>query len=216
MSNVAGKSWLWGAAVLAVVCGWFVYRHVAGSGYPIRNVPPGEGPIVCFGDSLVAGVGADSAEGTYPACLQRMLGRSVVTFGFPGATAEEGWGRLRRKSAIRGSIVIVTLGGNDILRKVPVEDTCRWLRKIFAELQERGAVVVYAGVAGVFSGERTRRCRTLCRETGVLFVPNVLRGILGRNDLKSDTVHPNDKGYRIMAQGVADALTKSGLLTPSS
>jgi lysophospholipase L1-like esterase len=33
-------------------------------------------------------------------------------------------------------------------------------------------------------------------------VPDILDGILGRNDRMSDSIHPNDEGYRMMAERI--------------
>ncbi len=202
----AAWSFLALGAVLLAALG--VRRFGSSRTWSIRNAPPKSREIICFGDSLVAGVGASDFRHSYPGWLQQILGRRVMAFGHPGATAEQAWKHLSELPPVAGTVVIVTLGGNDILRQVPLEQTCRWLERIFTELQRRGAVVVYTGIAGIFSGKRTRCARRLCRRTGVLFVPDVLRGILSRSDLKSDPVHPNDRGYRRMAERVAAVLAR--------
>ncbi len=208
----------WIAAVIVLLALTVVFVHCRRgrlNTWPLVNAPPGPGPIVCFGDSLVAGIGAGSPEASYPARLGELVGRPVEVYGYPGLTAEQGRRKLEQVPALRGSVVIVTLGGNDILQKVPAETTCRHLEWIFSELQRRGAVVVFTEVAGLFSGQRSRRYRELCRRRGVAIVPDVLEGILAAPGLKADTIHPNAAGYRVMAEKVARLLRKLDLVPPT-
>jgi len=170
--------------------------------------------IVCFGDSLVAGVGADSTDGTYPVQLARLLDCQVTAKGFSGATAADGWEHLQQDSSIRGDLVIVTLGGNDILRQIPLATTEANLSRIFLELHRRDTAVAFTGVDGLISGTRAARYRELCREHRVILVPDVLDGILADESLKSDQIHPNSAGYALMAQRVARALEP--FLAPAS
>ncbi len=183
-----------------------VFRKRTVNDWEIRNLPVGSGPVLCFGDSLVAGTGAESRAESYPGRLEALLGRPVVAHGTPGQTAEEGSVQVRRQTALRASLVIVTLGGNDVLRRIPLADTVSALRDVFAEFQSRGAVVAFTAVEGIVPGQRREAYRGLCREQGVILVPNVLDGILGDDDLRADQVHPNGKGYAVMAERVAAAI----------
>jgi lysophospholipase L1-like esterase len=51
-----------------------------------------------------------------------------------------------------------------------------------------------------------RAYKDLADELGTVLVPNVLEGILGKQNLMSDPIHPNDKGYAIMAQMFYEAI----------
>jgi acyl-CoA thioesterase I len=89
----------------------------------LRNIrSPGEA-IICFGDSLTEGVGAGSGE-DYPAVLSRELGRPVINAGRRGDTTA---GALERVSdavlSKNPRLVVVLLGGNDFLRRLPRQDT---------------------------------------------------------------------------------------------
>jgi lysophospholipase L1-like esterase len=50
--------------------------------------------------------------------------------------------------------------------------------------------------------------KRLANEKRCLFVPNVLSGILTSPELKSDEVHPNARGYQLMADRIAGPLQK--------
>lgn len=173
--------------------------------WPMRNHPPGPGPVLCFGDSLVAGVGADTAADFFPRRLDERLNRRVAALGTPGMTTEEAVKRVRKDRRIVAPVVVVTLGGNDILQRVPLDETVENLRQLFAEFQRRGALVAYTGVDGPV-GSRTKRYRKLCRAHGVILVPSILKGIRDEPSLRSDQIHPNAKGYGVMAARAAEVL----------
>jgi lysophospholipase L1-like esterase len=42
----------------------------------------------------------------------------------------------------------------------------------------------------------------LAEETGSAYVPNVLDGLLGEDAYMDDVIHPNEVGYRIIAEKV--------------
>ncbi|MFO7822049.1 MAG: GDSL-type esterase/lipase family protein, partial [Lentisphaeria bacterium] len=128
----------------------------------------------------------------------------VKVFGFPGATSRSALKILRNNPRVKGGIVIVTLGGNDFLRQVPLSQTRQCLKQVFEILQGRGALVVYTGVPG----GRTAKYKKLCKNTGVVLVPDVLDNILSQRNLRADRIHPNDQGYKIMAERIAEVLAE--------
>jgi lysophospholipase L1-like esterase len=195
-----------GAVLAVILAGWLVFSPEHINDWPIKNLPVEEGPAICFGDSLVAGYGATSESAGYPAQLSSILKRNVVRVGTVGQTTAEGLTKLRGTPAIRAPLVIVTLGGNDILQRVPLDKTLNSLGSIFDELQARGATVAFTSVESVVPGKRPQAYLDLCRAHGVILVPDVLDGILRNDDLHSDAIHPNDKGYRLMAERVADVI----------
>jgi lysophospholipase L1-like esterase len=186
-----------------------VYGIVSRSGpelnsWAIRNAPFDGGAVVCWGDSLVSGVGAESGTDTYPAQLGRELGRAVLADGTPGITTGEALAELRRGRGPQGAgLVIVTLGGNDMLHRVGLQTTLANLAAIFQELQASGSMVAFTAIEGPMSAARGREMAKLCERQGVILVPDVLGGILNDGSLKSDPIHPNGSGYAIMAERVA-------------
>jgi lysophospholipase L1-like esterase len=179
--------------------------------WPLTNAPPRATTIACFGDSLVAGVGAPAGE-SYPAQLAKRLDRPVAAHGKSGDTTADALPKAAGVAQRGYGIIVVTLGGNDILQRVQWSETERNLRQLFRDLQQGGAVVVFTGVTGPLNPSRNRLYRDLCREAGVLYIPEILDGILNNTDLKADEVHPNARGYQLMAERVATALQQAGLL----
>lgn len=205
--NDMRKAIIAACAVLICVLAFIWLRKPDLNDWTIENFPVSDGRVVCFGDSLVTGFGINKATGSYPHHLQNLLPRKikVAAVGHPGRTAEEALQLLQNdRRVIDTAVVIVTLGGNDILRHVPWEKTETALEEIFRLFQERGSMVVFTGVQGPLGSGRARQYMALCRQTEVVLVPDVLRGIVGNPELMSDPVHPNSDGYRVMAERIMD------------
>lgn len=171
----------------------------------IRNLAaPGE-TIICLGDSLTEGVGAETAE-AYPAILSQRLGRPVLNAGRRGDTSAQALMRLGGDVLNKNPrVVIVLLGGNDFLRRVPLAETETHLREIVRQIHERGAMVVLAGMRlGLFADEYSSMYEKVARQTGSFYVPEVMRDILSNSKLKSDPIHPNAAGYRLLGERIAE------------
>ncbi|MBU0674903.1 MAG: arylesterase [Proteobacteria bacterium] len=172
----------------------------------IKNADTAAGPIVCFGDSLTAGVGAVSDQ-DYPAQLSRLLGVEVINAGISGETTAQGLARVDTVLAFRPGIAIVILGGNDLRKGVSRDSAFRNLRRIVELLQEAGALVVLGGIdIPLFSKGYDAGYRELAQSSGSVLIPNVFAGIWGRVELMSDQIHPNSLGYGVMAGMVAEAV----------
>jgi lysophospholipase L1-like esterase len=100
-------------------------------------------------------------------------------------------------------LVIVLFGGNDFMRQVPLDQTRKNLEEMVRRIQERGAMVVLAGLRlGLFTDEYGPIYKEIAKQHGALYIPEVLKGILSDPRLKSDSVHPNGAGYRLMAERI--------------
>ena len=174
----------------------------------VTNAPPPQGPIVAFGDSLTKGYGVHASQ-SYPAHLAALIGRPVLNRGVSGETAEQARRRLQRDVlSEEPGIVIICLGGNDLLRQRNADQTFEALDAIVSEVIESGAMVVLVGIEGLplISENFGRRFEQLTEARGCLYVPDILGGIFGRKNLMSDALHPNAEGYAKMARRVARAL----------
>ena len=173
----------------------------------IINTPVSNEKIACFGDSLVQGVGAEKGK-EYPALLADILGKSVDNFGQSGDTATTSLKRIDQVTDGQYGLVIVTLGGNEFMKREQWPDSEKSIRQVFQKLQASGAAVVFTSCV------RHELYEPICEEEGVLFIPSILNGILHNDPLMADAVHPNSKGYKIMAQRVADKLHEHQLILP--
>jgi acyl-CoA thioesterase-1 len=167
--------------------------------------------IVAFGDSLTYGTGAGEAE-SYPVVLGELIERKVVRAGVPGEVTSGGLARL--ESVIeehRPALMIVCLGGNDMLGKGADAQIQANLREIIKTIKGRGISVMLVGVprpalitqAAPFYAE-------LAREFDIPYEGAIVTDVLYQRELKSDPIHPNAKGYRKMAEAIARLLKKAG------
>lgn len=170
--------------------------------------PLGDGPIVAFGDSLVAGYGATSGK-DFISLLSARIGEPIINMGVPGDTTTDGLARIDDVIAREPRAVILLLGGNDFLRKVPRNQAFANLKAIIQKLQASGARVLLLGVrGGLLADNASSDFKKLARETGVEFVPDVLDGLFADSRYMYDSIHPNDAGYAKVAERVYPALAK--------
>jgi acyl-CoA thioesterase-1 len=171
----------------------------------IRNLGAAGQTIICFGDSLTEGVGSGPGE-DYPSVLSQRLGVPVINAGRRGDTTAVALSRLADDVLEKNPrLVVIMLGGNDFLRKVPLSETKKHLEEIVRRTQERGAMVVVSGIRlGLFTDEYSPIYKEIAVNRGALYVPEVLKGILADVKLRSDPIHPNGSGYRLIAERIAE------------
>jgi lysophospholipase L1-like esterase len=170
--------------------------------WTITNAHPQGVAIVAFGDSLTSGYQMGDGE-SYPAQLSARIGRPVLNRGVSGDSTAEGLARLERDVlAENPRIVIVALGANDMLRRQPIDDAFANLRAIVDRVHAKGALVVLLGVDGRIYGDWGPRYRALARETGCVYVPDMMDGVFGDPRLMYDQIHPNAQGYAKIAERI--------------
>ena len=205
-------SWITWRAVVAVLLAAFL---LGGCGERVPRVPA-VGPdevIVAFGDSLTYGTGATASE-SYPAVLTQLIGRKVVRSGVPGEVTAQGLARLPQVIAEHSpALMIVCLGGNDMLRRGDEAQIKKNLAEIIRTIRGRGISVVLVGVpkpslitsAPAFYAE-------LAKEFDIPYEGKVVTDVMYQLELKADPIHPNGKGYRRMAEAIAQLLKQAGAI----
>lgn len=169
----------------------------------IKNIDSKGKNIICFGDSVTFGYGANPQE-SYPVVLSKMLDTPVINAGIDGDTSSEALSRLESDVLNRNPLlVVIEFGGNDFLRKFPKEVTVNNIKEMIQRIQARGAIVAIADVsAGMFLREYRSLFNALAKQEGVIFVPSILSGIITNPGLKSDFLHPNAEGYKLVAKKI--------------
>ena len=187
-------SWLAGAAVLLAL---WAYCDRAPE---VRNPKPVSGTIVCFGDSLTYGTGAEPAE-AYPAQLSALIGRPVVNAGVPGDTTAQALERLEAGVVThKPGYVLVTLGGNDLRQRVAPAQIEANLRRIVETCQAAGALVIIGGLeVPLLGGALAAVYAEVARDLGAVLIEDIYAGIRSRPGPMSDAAHPNAAGFRRLA-----------------
>lgn len=175
-----------------------------------KPLPPTAGSaIVVFGDSLAAGVGA-SAGGDIASLLSSALTQPVLNLGVSGNTTADALTRIDKLLATDPRVVIVLLGGNDAIRKVPIENTFENLAQIIEHLQEAGAAVILVGEpGGLYGTAYEKEYERLASKYRTFYVSNILSGLILQPEYMSDTIHPNDEGYRIATNRILPVVQKA-------
>lgn len=175
----------------------------------VANFPSDGTTVIAFGDSLVQGVGATPGN-DFVSRVAAETGIPIVNAGVSGNTTAQGLERLEKDVLSKDpKVVLVLLGGNDYLKRVPKEETFANLRAIVSRIQEKGAVVILLGVrGGLITDNYDDGYEDIADEYDTAYVSNVLAGLITDNRYMSDAIHPNDNGYAKIAERVAPVLER--------
>lgn len=169
--------------------------------------------ILAFGDSLTHGTGA-SQETAYPAVLASLTGHTVINAGVPGDTTATGLQRLPAVLAeYKPRLVLLCLGGNDMLRQQPAATTENNLRLLVQTIRSSGAEVVLIGVPEpkLFGGAPDFYAR-IAKDMKLPLEQDAFNDVLKDARLKSDPIHANAAGYHQIAERLDEFLKKTGAL----
>lgn len=173
--------------------------------------------VLAFGDSLYAGYGLERGRSLPDAVEARLrrqgINAEVVNAGVSGDTTAAG--RQRLQFALdnlprKPDLVILGLGGNDVLRQIAPDETRANLVAMMEELKRRGVPVLLTGMLAPpnlgpdYRGAFDRIWPELAGRYGAGLYPFILEGVIGDPRLmQADRVHPTAAGV----DRIADALT---------
>ena len=182
-----------------------------------QPVPPGS-TVLALGDSLTFGTGA-SAETSYPTVLAGLTGWNVVNAGVPGDTSAQALARLPALLAEhQPKLVIVSIGGNDFLRKLPESDTRTHVHAICPQSLAAGAQVLLVAVpratVAAALGQMTDHAlyAEVAKDLKIPLQREAWGEVLAQPDLRADAVHANARGYAQFARSVQGTAAAVGLL----
>ncbi len=182
---------------------------------------PVSGPerrVLAFGDSLFAGYGLDASQ-SYPAQLEIALrsagiNAAVTNAGVSGDTSAAGRQRLAFTLDAQESkpdLVILELGGNDLLRGISPDETRANFEAMLGELRRRDIPVLLMGMRSPPNyGPEFQRAfdalyPALAAEYGVPLVPFWLESIYQDASLfQSDRIHPTEAGIARLVDATVD------------
>ncbi len=173
----------------------------------------GNAVVLAFGDSLTYGTGT-TRNRSYPSQLESMIGRKVVNAGVPGEVTKDGLARLPGLLQEHDpELVILIHGGNDMLRRRNLTQAANNIKAMIAIAEEQGIQVVMLAVPNpslILSPAQFYE--TVANDTGVVTDMDIISDVLQYPSNKSDRVHPNATGYRIMAEGIRELLQDEGAI----
>ena len=167
---------------------------------------PASTTVVAFGDSITFGIGATD-NNDYVARLASRTSVPIVNAGRPGDTTGDALNRITSAVLSRDpDIVIVFLGGNDLLQNVPVQQRISNITTIVDRIRGDGAAVILVGLGNVPLDPFEGALPAIASQTSSILVPAVLEGIFGVPGFMTDAIHPNDAGHAIIADRIEPAL----------
>lgn len=188
-----------------------------GDGRKAEPLPRGA-VVIVLGDSITAAHGL-SPEQAWTSVLAAQTGWQVINAGLSGDTT--GGGRARLPALLdehRPAAVIVELGGNDMLRRLPASQTSANLEAMLAAIGAAGARPILMAtpqpsIAGAVFANLSDApfYADVAKRQGVPLIADVLADVLSKPDYKLDHLHPNAEGQRRVGEAAVKALRKLGL-----
>lgn len=171
--------------------------------------------IVALGDSLTYGYGAKQEE-AYPAVLSKNTGRIVINEGINGDTTAGGLNRVQEIiDREQPALIILSLGGNDMLRKVPETTTIDNLSKTIDIIKGNNIQVVLmaeprpSAVGAAIGLSDADFYKDIAKDKNIPLIENTFSKYLSKQEFKSDLIHLNAKGYELVAKDVEEFLRKA-------
>jgi acyl-CoA thioesterase-1 len=179
-------------------------------------IPPGS-MVLALGDSLTEGAGVTREE-AWPNLLANRTGWVVINGGVSGDTSE---GALRRLPSLleqhKPVLVLVALGGNDMLRHLPQQETVANLEQILALIKAQGAKPVLLAtpqpsIAGAVFQHLSAAdfYRQISDAQKVPLIKDAIADVISEPQLKGDPLHPNAAGHALLAEKIFGELKTIG------
>lgn len=182
----------------------------------VNKLPKGA-KVVALGDSLTYGYGAERGQ-DYPSVLSKKTAWQIDNMGINGDTSADVLARLDKVMQKSPRLVLLGIGGNDVLRRVPSDKTTHNITQIIKRLQDGGIQVVliaqpHLSVSAAFGKASDNPIyQKIATNTQVPLVAKLWSNILSDKSLKSDQIHANAQGYAYFAEGIYKALQKIGYI----
>jgi acyl-CoA thioesterase-1 len=173
--------------------------------------------LVILGDSLTEGLGV-AKEQAYPALLEQKIRASgkdwtVVNAGISGSTTAGAASRLTWLLKSKIDLLIIELGANDGLRGLKIENTRKNLAEAIELSKKNKLQVVLAAMllppnyGKDYTGKFENLYKELAQKYKIRLIPFLLDKVGGEAQFnQTDGIHPNEKGHRIVAENVYDAI----------
>ncbi|MCB9073613.1 MAG: arylesterase [Bdellovibrionaceae bacterium] len=179
--------------------------------------------VVILGDSLTEGYGVKK-EDSYPALIEGQLRHQfpnlkIINAAISGSTSASGPSRLKWQLRNKPQLLVLALGANDGLRGLSTDSLKTNLQKTIEIAQKNNIPVILLGMQMPvnYGKTYTQKYATvfsdLAKKYQLRFVPFLLEGVALKKELnQSDGIHPNEKGYKIIASRltpiIEDAIKK--------
>jgi acyl-CoA thioesterase-1 len=174
--------------------------------------------ILAFGDSLFAGYNVAKTD-SYPAKLEAALraqgiNARVTNAGVSGDTSAAGAQRFDftlKSMAKTPDLLILELGGNDLLRGLSPDQVKENLRDIITKAQREGIHVLLMGIQAPpnvgpqYAAEFKAAYADLAKQYGLDFIPFWVAAVADKPELiQQDRTHPTEQGIEVLVGDTLD------------
>ncbi len=182
-------------------------------GGPKLEPLPADAVVLAFGDSLTYGTGANENE-SYPAQLESLIGRRVVRAGVPGEVSAQALARLPAAlDEYSPRLLLLCIGGNDFLQRLGAAQAEKNVRAMVDLARKRNIDVLLIGTPEpALLPSPPAFFASVAKDYAIPYEGGVITKVLKDTSLKSDPIHPNARGYRVIAERVAERLKKAGAI----
>jgi acyl-CoA thioesterase-1 len=175
--------------------------------------------VTILGDSITAGLGLpgrDALPNQLHLALEKLGAPNIVRgSGVSGDTTANGLGRIDFSIRPDTAVVVIALGGNDLLQGLDPKATRANLDGIIRRLRERHKGVVLAGIKAPpeigrsYAADFNAVFPSLAAEHHIALYPDLLAGVARNPALnQGDGIHPNARGVQIVAARLAPVVAK--------
>lgn len=175
--------------------------------------------VLILGDSLSYGTGANVGE-DYPTLLTKKTGWNIINAGVPGDTSADGLERLPSLlTQHQPQLLMVELGGNDLLHQVPPDQITANLKAILSLAKAQNIQTILIAIPEISAlravvGNLADHplYENLAKETNTPLIADVFSEVLSDRTLKADQIHANAKGYAVVSEKFNEKLRDLGYL----
>jgi len=178
---------------------------------PIVPLNP-QDTILAFGDSLTYGYNAKPSE-SYPVLLSNLTHLKVINAGIPAESSQDGLKRLPKLLEDKSiKLMILFFGGNDIMQGLSVASLKKNLKTMVQMAKERNVEVLLISVPNLslFGLSPLDLYEEVSEEENLPLLSDMLANIISNSALKSDQIHPNALGYKIMGEEIYKSIKENG------
>ena len=169
--------------------------------------PAPERTLTVIGDSITAGTGGDDQSETWPNIVRRLHGIEVLGISHMGDTAARALKRAKEHH-IDSSVVVIEIGGNDILGTTTPEKFAHDLDALLGHLAAPDRqVVIFELPTPPFYHAYGQIQRHAAARYGVAMIPKrVFVQVISGSSSTLDSIHLSQSGHQLMAESVWKAI----------
>jgi acyl-CoA thioesterase I len=166
--------------------------------------------LTIIGDSVTAGTGGDETSETWPSILASGHQLQVQDISHMGETAASALRRIRSQE-ITASLVLIEIGGNDLLGSTSSAQFATDLDALLESVVRADRqIVMFELPLPPFCHEYGRVQRALARRHGMVLIPKrVFLSVIAGSDSTLDSIHLSQSGHQRMADLVWDLIASA-------